>query len=78
MNENREAELIREVLAGDPNPFEVLVRRYQGPVYNLMLRNAGDDVVAEDLAQEAFVRAYARLETFRLGKRFFPGCTPCP
>jgi len=71
MAENREAELIREVLAGDPRPFEVLVRRYQGPVYNLMLRNAGIDM-APDLAQEAFVRAYTRLETFRLGNRFFP------
>ena len=72
MEESRETELIREVLAGDPAPFEVLVRRYQGPVYNLMLRNAGDGIVAEDLAQEAFIRAYSRLETFRLGSRFFP------
>lgn len=48
------------------------MRRYQGPVYNLMLRHVGDGVAAEDLAQEAFVRAYSRLETFRLGNRFFP------
>ena len=72
MGENRETELIREVLAGDPKPFEVLVRRYQGVIYNLMLRHAGGGDVAEDLAQEAFIRAYARLETFRLGNRFFP------
>lgn len=72
MTENREAELIREVLAGDPQPFEVLVRRYQGPVFNLMLRNVGKGDVAADLAQEAFIRAYTRLETFKFGNRFFP------
>ncbi|WP_419785086.1 RNA polymerase sigma factor [Pseudodesulfovibrio sp.] len=72
MAENSESSLIREVLGGDPRPFETLVRRYQGPVYNLMLRQTGDCEIAADLAQEAFVRAYTRLETFRLGGRFFP------
>jgi len=72
MGESTETELIRAVLGGDPRPFETLVRRYQGPVYNLMLRQTGDGEVSADLAQEAFVRAYTRLETFRLGNRFFP------
>jgi RNA polymerase sigma-70 factor (ECF subfamily) len=72
MDESREAEIIREVLQGDARAFEVLVRRYQGPVYALMLRNSGDADTAADLAQEAFTRAYARLETFSTGKRFFP------
>ncbi|MDD3313610.1 RNA polymerase sigma factor [Pseudodesulfovibrio sp.] len=72
MGESTETELIREVLGGDPRPFETLVRRYQGPVFNLMLRQTGDFEVSADLAQEAFVRAYTRLETFRPGNRFFP------
>jgi len=72
MEESREAEIIREVLLGDAQAFEALVRKYQGPVYNLMLRNVGDIDTAADLAQEAFTRAYQRLETFTLGKRFFP------
>jgi len=72
MEESREAEIIREVLLGDAQAFEALVRKYQGPVYNLMLRNVGDVDTAADLAQEAFTRAYQRLGTFKTGKRFFP------
>jgi len=72
MDESRESEIIREVLLGDAQAFGTLVRRYQGPVYNLMLRYTGDVDEAADVAQEAFVRAYERLESFKLGKRFFP------
>ncbi|WP_285907170.1 RNA polymerase sigma factor [Pseudodesulfovibrio pelocollis] len=72
MDESREAEIISDVLQGDVQAFEALVRAYQGPVYALMLRYVGDVDVAADLAQEAFTRAYARLETFSTGKRFFP------
>lgn len=72
MDEKRETEIIREVLAGNPGAFEELVRRYQGPVYSLMLRSLGNADDAADLAQEAFARAYTRLETFKFGKRFFP------
>jgi len=72
MDETYESEIIQKVLLGDPQPFEVLVREYQGPVYNLMLRSVKGSDVAADLAQEAFIRAYARLETFKVGRRFFP------
>ncbi|MGL1861646.1 MAG: RNA polymerase sigma factor [Pseudodesulfovibrio sp.] len=72
MDETYEAEIIQEVLLGDPQPFEALVREYQGAIYSLMLRNVRDSSMAADLAQESFTRAYARLETFKKGKRFFP------
>lgn len=72
MDESRETEIIREVLLGDAQAFGTLVRRYQGPVYNLMLRYTGDADEAADVAQEAFIRAYEKLESFKLGKRFFP------
>lgn len=72
MKDTREAEIVREVLLGDVQRFGVLVREYQRPVYNLMLRMVNDEDLAADLSQEAFTRAYEKLETFNLGRRFFP------
>nr|WP_321258978.1 sigma-70 family RNA polymerase sigma factor [uncultured Pseudodesulfovibrio sp.] len=72
MKDIREAEIVREVLLGDTQAFGLLVREYQGPVYNLMLRMVGDADMAADLAQEAFTRAYEKLGTFNVRKRFFP------
>ena len=72
MNDQREAEIVRDVLLGDVQAFGLLVREYQGPVYSLMLRMSGDVDMAADLAQDAFTRAYERLGTFNQGKRFFP------
>ena len=72
MKEEREAEIVRKVLLGDVQAFGVLVREYQRPVYNLMFRMAGDREKAADLAQDAFTKAYEKLDSFRLGSRFFP------
>ncbi len=62
--------LVTATRNGNDDAFRQLVVRYQTPVYNLafrMLGNAGD---AEDAAQEAFLRAYARLNSFRLEESF--------
>lgn len=72
MRERREAEIVREILLGDVQLYGTLVRKYQRPVYNLMLRMTGDAEAAADLAQDAFVRAYEKLETFNQRRRFFP------
>jgi RNA polymerase sigma-70 factor (ECF subfamily) len=56
-----DAELVRRTLAGDRESFEVLIRRYMGAVYALSLREAPRQSDAEDIAQEAFVKAYNRL-----------------
>jgi RNA polymerase sigma-70 factor (ECF subfamily) len=72
MKEKREAEIVRKILLGDVQLYGSLVREYQGPVYNLMLRMTGDEDVSADLAQDAFVRAYEKLESFNQRKRFFP------
>ena len=72
MKTEREAEIVRKVLLGDVQAFGILVREYQGPVYNLMLRMVADEEKAADLAQDAFSRAYEKLESFKSGKRFFP------
>ena len=63
--------VIRDVLAGDPEAFGLLVERYQRPIYNLMLRATGTGHTAADLAQDTFLRAYENLERFRPGARFF-------
>lgn len=63
---------IRAVLAGDGECFRRLVDRYSGSVFNLAYRMTGNAADAEDLTQESFLQAYARLQDFRLGARFHP------
>lgn len=57
---------------GDGEAFAELVRRYQDRLYRLALRMTGDKAVAEDLAQEAFLRAFQALSRFRAGAPFAP------
>ncbi|MFI5183950.1 MAG: RNA polymerase sigma factor [Vicinamibacteria bacterium] len=53
------------VLAGDLGAFEGIVHRWQGRLLNLAWRFCRDRATAEDMAQEAFVKAFRRLGTFR-------------
>jgi RNA polymerase sigma-70 factor (ECF subfamily) len=57
--------LVRRYLAGDANAFATLVRRHQDRVYNLCLRVLGDADDSADAAQDAFMTALRKLETFR-------------
>lgn len=57
--------LLRRAQAGDKKAFEELVLIYQDKVYSLSYHLAGNREDAEDLAQEAFVRAYLGLRSFR-------------
>ncbi len=56
-----DAELVGMTLAGGREAFEQLIRRYMGAVYALALREAPRRSDAEDIAQEAFVKAFNRL-----------------
>src|SRR3990172_5188260 len=60
-----ESELVRRAQAGDTEAFDALVTEHQQFVYNLALRALGDPHEAEDMAQEAFVRAWLALANFR-------------
>lgn len=60
-----DAAAIARVLAGDPAAFEGIVRRWQGPLVNLAWRYCRDRARAEDMAQEAFLRAFRNLGQFR-------------
>ncbi len=60
----RDREVVTRVLNGDLSAFETLVEAYQQPVYNLAYRMLGDGAEAEDVAQEAFLRAYRNLSSY--------------
>jgi len=61
---------IDRVLGGDRNAYALLVERYNGPLYRYLLRMVGRTDEAEDLAQEAFLRAYLSLASYDAGYRF--------
>jgi RNA polymerase sigma-70 factor (ECF subfamily) len=56
---------VKRVLAGDLSAFEGIVRRWQGPLVNLAYRFCRDRSRAEDMAQEAFLRAFRALDRWR-------------
>jgi RNA polymerase sigma-70 factor (ECF subfamily) len=56
---------VARVLAGDASAFEPIVRRWQKPLVNLAYRFCRDRGRAEDMAQEAFLRAYRSLASWR-------------
>ena len=56
---------VEKVLAGDVSAFEGIVRRWQSPLINLAYRFCHDRGRAEDMAQEAFMRAYRGLAQWR-------------
>lgn len=63
--------LVQAVLDGDATAYRGLVERYQERVYTVvygLVRNRED---ARDLSQEAFVRAYQNLKTFRVESSFY-------
>src|SRR5258708_14310447 len=56
---------VERVLAGDISAFEGIVRRWQAPLVNLAYRFCHDRGRSEDMAQEAFLRAYRVLSQWR-------------
>ena len=62
---DEEQGLIERCLRGDPEGFRPLVQRYQRVAFSVALRMLGVRADAEDIAQQAFVDAYAALERFR-------------
>ena len=67
-----EESLVYEILSGDVDAYALLVKRYQKPIYNLMLRMTSSEQDALDLTQETFVKAYEKLEKFDPSASFFP------
>lgn len=63
--------LVEAAQAGDPDAFEMLVRRHQASVYRIALRLLGSSADADDVTQDTFVRAWRSLARFR-GESTFP------
>jgi RNA polymerase sigma-70 factor (ECF subfamily) len=63
--------LVRECLDGHERAFEVLLLRYQKPVWNAVWRMVRDPDQATDLTQTAFLKAYEQLKTFDPQHKFF-------
>lgn len=65
-------DLIERARRGETDAFGELVTRYQTSVFNVCYRILHERGEAEDLAQESFMRAYNRLNTFDLEREFGP------
>src|SRR4249919_3871994 len=63
--------LVRRVQRGDKGAFDALVRKYQHKVVKLVLRYVRNPAEAEDIAQEAFIKAYRALPQFRGDSAFY-------
>jgi len=66
-----EATLLAEAREGKPEAFTELVNRYERNIYRLALNLTGNRADAEDVLQEAFLKAYSHLDQFQGNSRFY-------
>ena len=62
--------VLKRAQRGDERAFSLIVRAYETPVFNYVLRLVGDRALAEDLTQEVFLRVFQGLPSFSLRCRF--------
>jgi RNA polymerase sigma-70 factor (ECF subfamily) len=62
--------VLRKAQRGDERAFSLIVRAYEVPVYNYVMRLVGDRALAEDLTQEVFLRVFQGLPRFSLRSKF--------
>jgi RNA polymerase sigma-70 factor, ECF subfamily len=62
--------VLRKAQRGDERAFSLIVRAYETPVFNYVLRLVGDRTLAEDLTQEVFLRVFQGLPGFSLRSKF--------
>ena len=71
MQEPNDKDLVKRCLSGDLKAFEILLERYQKPVYNVALRLLSNTEDAADVTQATFVRAYEKLNSYDSRYKFF-------
>jgi RNA polymerase sigma-70 factor (ECF subfamily) len=67
-----DGDVVREIRRGDPDAFGHLVRRYQGRLFGLVMMMVRQPEGAEEVTQDAFVRAYAHLDHYDEQRPFYP------
>ncbi len=65
-----DAEIMLKLSAGDMAAFDFLLAKYRRPIIHFMYRMVHNEAVAEELAQEVFLRVYRSRETYRAEARF--------
>jgi RNA polymerase sigma-70 factor (ECF subfamily) len=65
-----DVQLMLDVKAGDEQSFELLLRKYRTPLVNFLYRMVRDTAVAEDLAQEVFLRVYRARQEYAPSAKF--------
>jgi RNA polymerase sigma-70 factor (ECF subfamily) len=68
--EMEDSAIMLELRAGNMAGFDFLIRKYRKPIINFMYRMVHNQAVAEELAQEVFLRVYRSRETYRAEARF--------
>ncbi len=67
---SEDREVVQRALAGSESAYREIVLRYQRPIHGLLLRMVRDPALAEDLAQEVFLKAFRALDTFDPERKF--------
>jgi len=66
-----DADLVKRVQAGDSTAFDILVQKYQHKVVNLVGRFVSDQAECQDIAQDAFIKAFRAINSFRGDSQFY-------
>lgn len=70
-NQASDKKLVERVQKGEKGAFDLLVLKYQHKIVNLVMRYVRDPELSQDIAQEAFIKAYRALPRFRGDSAFY-------
>ena len=67
-----DSNLIQQYLSGDIGAFNLLVWRWEKPIYNFILRNMGNTETTKDICQATFIKTFRELKRLREPDKFSP------
>ncbi len=71
MSDRSDRDLVRRAKAGETGAFDALVEKYQNRILNLVGRYVSNPVSRQDVAQEAFLKAWRNIKSFRGDSQFY-------